>query len=118
MKTSGESRDQGQKGDDSEGWNSEARIADESPRQDPFDSTVARLLIPVDRSAWAVVAGYLGLVCVLLYPSPLAIVAGLLAIRDIRAKPGKHGLARAWFAIVMGILGTVGLILWELSDYR
>jgi GYF domain 2/Domain of unknown function (DUF4190) len=72
-----------------------------------------RVLLPVGRSPWAIVAGYLGLFSVLLLPAPLAIVFGLVAIRDIRKHPEKHGMGRAIFALVMGfgcIAGFVAMI--------
>ena len=40
-------------------------------------------------------------------PAPVAIVLGILAIRDLRKQPGKHGLGRAVFAIVAGALVTL-----------
>jgi len=45
---------------------------------------VTRMLLPVGRSAYAIAAGYLGLVSVLLIPAPFAIIFGVLAIRDIK----------------------------------
>jgi hypothetical protein len=70
------------------------------------DDPVARALLPVGRSGWAIAAGYLALFSVLLIPAPFALVAGVLAVRDIRRNPSKHGLGRAWFGIVMGLLGS------------
>lgn len=73
-----------------------------------------RMLLPVGRSPWAIVAGYLGLISVLFVPAPLAIITGLLAIRHIRRTPNTHGMGRAIFGLVMGIVFTgafvVGLI--------
>ncbi len=70
---------------------------------DPF----IRLALPVGRSLWAIAAGYVGLFSVLLLPAPLAIILGVVAIVDIRRHPDKHGMGRAIFAIVMGVLCTV-----------
>ncbi len=53
----------------------------------------------------AIAAGYVGLFSVLLVPAPLAIL-GVVAIVDIRRHPKKHGMGRAIFAIVMGVLCT------------
>ena len=71
-------------------------------------------LIPIGRSVWAIIAGYLGLFAVLLLPAPLALVTGIIAWRDIQKsksspKP-KLGMGRALFAIIMGALGTALLI--------
>lgn len=70
-----------------------------------------RMLLPVDRSGVAIVAGYCGLFALLVFPAPLALGLGIWALFDIRKSKGrKHGLGRAWFAIIMGILGLVGPI--------
>ena len=69
-----------------------------------------RLIIPIGLSGWAIVAGYLGLFAVLLVPAPFALLTGILAIRDIKRHPDKHGMGRAIFGIVMGGLGTLGLL--------
>ncbi len=67
-----------------------------------------RMLFPVDRSILAIVSGYLGLVSICLLPAPIALVTGVLAVRDIRKSEGrKHGMGRAVFGIVMGSLGSV-----------
>jgi hypothetical protein len=68
-----------------------------------------RMLLPVGRSGWAIAAGYLGLISVLCLPSPLALIAGILAIREMRRNPKKHGMGRAIFGIVMGGIGTICL---------
>jgi len=73
-----------------------------------------RLLLPVGRSVWAIAAGYLALFSVLLVFAPPALICGVVAISDIRkSKLGpnpKHGMGRAIFGIVMGSLGTIGLL--------
>ena len=68
-----------------------------------------RMLVPVGRSGLAIVAGYLGLFSLALFPAPFAIVTGILAVQDIQKHPEKHGLGRAYFGIVMGVLGTLGM---------
>ena len=69
-----------------------------------------RMLLPVDRSGLAIVAGYLGLFSVICIAAPFALVIGILAVRDIKKNPKKHGLGRAWFGIITGALGTVGFV--------
>lgn len=71
---------------------------------------LARVLLPVGRSGWAIAAGYLGLFSLLVAPAPLAIAAGLLALADMRRHPEKLGMGRAVFGLVMGALGTVALV--------
>ncbi len=74
-----------------------------------------RMLLPVGRSAWAIAAGYLGLFSLVILPAPISLVVSIIAIRDVRKsrsspKP-KHGMGRAVFGLVMGILGTLVLLL-------
>ena len=66
-----------------------------------------RMLLPVGRSAWAIVAGYLGLFAFIIFPAPLALVASILAFRDLKAHPEKHGRGRAAFGLIMGVIGTL-----------
>jgi hypothetical protein len=71
------------------------------------DNAVARMIVPVGRSAWALVAGYLGLLSVLLVPAPFALATGIIAALDIQKHPRKHGMGRAIFGIVMGAIGSI-----------
>jgi hypothetical protein len=52
--------------------------------------------------------GYLGLFSILCLPAPLATVFGILAIKDIKKNPHRHGEGRAHFRIAMGTLFVVG----------
>lgn len=79
--------------------------------QDIGQDATMRMLLPVGRSGWAIAAGYLGLISVSLVPAPLALVLGVVAVRDIRRNPHQHGMGRAVFGIVMGALGTLGLLM-------
>ena len=74
------------------------------------DDPVARALLPVGRTGWAIVAGYLGLLSFLIVPAPLALLVGILAVFDLKRRPDKHGLGRAVFAIIMGLAGTTLLV--------
>ena len=65
-------------------------------------SAVMRMLLPVGRSPYAIAAGYLGLAAPLFIPAILAVIFGILAIRDIRKNRNKHGMGRAIFAITIG----------------
>lgn len=82
------------------------RVTNTVAEEDP----ALKYLIPIGRSAWAIAAGYLGLFAVLLIPAPLALGAGILALRDIGKHPEKFGRGRAWFGIVLGLAGTLFLI--------
>lgn len=73
------------------------------------DDAGLRLLLPVGRSMWAIAAGYFGLLSVIPVFSIPALVCGIVGVMDIKksklgSKP-KHGMGRAWFGIIMGVLG-------------
>jgi hypothetical protein len=84
----------------------------QAPAEQPWfgDDPVVRALLPVGRSGWAIAAGYAGLFSLLCLPAPLALAFGLLALRDLRRHPEKHGMGRAVFGLVMGGLGTLVLV--------
>jgi hypothetical protein len=69
-----------------------------------------KLLLPIGRSGWAIAAGYLGLVSVLLVFAPFALITGLLGLRAIRARPELWGRGRAWFGVIMGTVFTALLV--------
>jgi|JI9StandDraft_1071089.scaffolds.fasta_scaffold531487_2 hypothetical protein len=67
-----------------------------------------RMLLPVGRTGLSITAGYVGLAAIAIFPlAPVAIILGVLAVRDLQRKPGSHGMGRAIFAIVAG--GLVSL---------
>jgi hypothetical protein len=67
------------------------------------------MLLPVGRSGYAIAAGYAGLFAVIPFFAPVALVLGILAVRRIKQNPKLHGMGRAVFGLVMGILGTIVL---------
>jgi hypothetical protein len=69
-----------------------------------------RLLLPVGRSGLAIVAGYLGLFSLFLPLGPFAILVAVLAMRDMKAHPEKHGMGRVIFALITGGLNTLILL--------
>ena len=79
------------------------------------DDVAMRLLLPVGQSGWAIASGYLGLVSILMLPAPFAIICGILAIREIRRNPRKHGMGRAIFGIAMGIICLL-LLAWRIQN--
>jgi hypothetical protein len=84
----------------------------QTPQTRPMeDDPTIRMLLPIGRSGWAIAAGYAGLFAVLMLPAPLALVLGIVAIRDIKKHPDKHGMGRAIFGLVSGILFTTLLLL-------
>lgn len=77
----------------------------------PEDDAVVRMLIPIGRSGWAIAAGYAGLFSLIVVPAPLALILGVIALWHLKKNPTKRGLPRAIFGLVMGLVGTVILIL-------
>jgi hypothetical protein len=67
-------------------------------------------VVPVNVSGLAFLAGYMGLAAALCVPAPLALLLGILALKDLEKHPEKSGKGRAWFAIVAGALGTLLLV--------
>ena len=73
------------------------------------------MILPVGRSGLAIAAGYAGLLSILFFPAPLALLLGILAILDIKRNPEKHGMGRAVFALIMGGIFSVILLVSILS---
>ena len=74
---------------------------------EPLSNDAAlRFIIPIGRSGWALAAGYLGLFSLLPFFGVLAVIIGIVAVYDIKTHPDKHGLGRAWFGIIMGVVTT------------
>jgi uncharacterized protein YecT (DUF1311 family) len=71
------------------------------------DNPTMRLLLPVGRSGLAIAAGYLGLLALTVVIAPITLLVSLLAWRDLKRHPEKHGWGRTIFGLVMGILFTV-----------
>jgi hypothetical protein len=79
------------------------------------DQMGMRLLLPVGRSGWAIAAGYLGLFSLLAVPGPVAVIVSIIALVNIQKSKQEgrkrlHGTGRAIFGLLMGILGTAGLV--------
>jgi hypothetical protein len=76
----------------------------------PANDDPLRFVIPVNPSVWAIAAGYLGLFSVLCVFAPFSLIAGILALKDLKANPNKTGRGRALFGIIMGVIGTGTMI--------
>lgn len=73
-------------------------------RRPPPSDDGLQYVVPVNTNVLAILAGYAGLVSVLCFPAPFALILGLLALRDLKRNPGQHGKGRAIFGIVMGVI--------------
>lgn len=69
---------------------------------------------PLMRSRWASAAGVLGWFSVALLPAPVALVAAVIAIAEIRksiaAGRPKSGMGRAIFGLIGGLVGSAVLL--------
>ena len=77
------------------------------PPPDIGDDPAIRMLIPVGRSGLAIAAGYAGLLALIPFFAPVALLLGILAVRDLKRHPDKHGMGRAVFGLVMGAIFTI-----------
>lgn len=66
-----------------------------------------KMLVPLGVDPVALIAGYLGLFCLIIVPSPLALGFGIWALVRLRRNPAARGRVRAWFAIGAGSVGTL-----------
>ena len=74
-------------------------------------------ILPLGRSWQSIVAGYVGLVALFVWPlAPVSIGLGVWAL--VRASQGGHGRGRAIFAIVAGSLGLMGLAISSIPGLR
>jgi hypothetical protein len=75
------------------------------------DDAGMRLLLPVGRSGWAIIAGYLGLMGWLIVPlAPFALMTAELGRRQIAADPRKHGMGREIIGFIGRAIGTALLL--------
>lgn len=97
-------------------------FGDQSPNMNPYapgmtpptptgHDPALGMVVPINTSIWAIAAGYLGLLApiFLCLPAPFAIFCGVMALLELRRKPGMRGHVRAIVGIVLGSLGLVGL---------
>lgn len=68
------------------------------------------LLVPINTPVLAILASYAGLFAVLCFPAPIALVLGVLALMQLKKDPKLSGYGRVWFAIIMGGIGTLALV--------
>jgi len=80
------------------------------PPPKPQTDESLKWVLPIGRSGLAIAAGYLGIFSILFFPAPIALVVGILALRDLKKNPTKGGIGRAWLGVIAGALGTIALI--------
>lgn len=75
------------------------------PYRPPDPAT--KWLLPVGRSGWAIAAGYAGLFALVVFPAPIALALGIVALVDLHRRPGLMGRGRAIFGLTVGAVGTL-----------
>jgi hypothetical protein len=81
------------------------------PHSRPEDNAALRMVVPIGQSPLALISGYLGLISLAFcFLGPVAVILGILGIRQIRNNPHMHGSYRAIIGIALGAISTVGLI--------
>ena len=79
--------------------------------QQPGIDPALGFIVPVGQSVWAIVSGYLGLLSLgVCFLGPLAVITGIVGIRDIQKHPGRGGIIRCVIGIVFGLLGSLGMV--------
>ena len=71
----------------------------------------ADVAAPTGRATWAIPAFVLGLLSICMIPAPLAVVASVVAIREMWQDRRKGGMAFAVIGLVLGIIGSFLLFL-------
>jgi len=69
-----------------------------------------RAIMPIGRSGWAIAAGYLGLFSFIPGLGVFAAIFGIVAVRHIKKNTNKHGLGRAIFGIVAGVISIIAYV--------
>jgi hypothetical protein len=78
-----------------------------------------RMLLPVGRSGWAIAAGYLGLLSLgCFFLGPAAILCSVMAMRDMKLHPERHGMGRVVTGFVLGGIGTIVLCIFSVGFVR
>lgn len=80
------------------------------PRPANHGGDSLKFLAAGNESGWATVAGILGWLSVFLVFGPFALAAGLKALKDLKDFPNKTGHGKATLGVVMGALGSIGLL--------
>ena len=102
-----EDRPRRRRDDEEEDWEDD-RPRRRRRRPEPDPDPALKYVVPLNTSALAIIAGYVGLVSVLCFPAPFALLLGFLALQQLKNNPRLDGKGRAIFAIVMG--GVFSLI--------
>lgn len=80
------------------------------PPQKTTEQKVLEMTIPINRSGWAIAAGYVALFSFpFVFLGPVALILGIVGLLDARKKQLK-GNGRSIFAIIYGGVMTIAFI--------
>ena len=66
-----------------------------------------KLVLPMATPFTAIIAGYLGLLSLLLIPAPFAVIFGVVGLVQIQRRERSYGKVRCWVGILLGGAGTL-----------
>lgn len=74
------------------------------------------MVMPINRSGWALAAGYVALFSIpFVFLAPVAVILGIIGLLDLKKNPSRAGRGRCWFAVIYGgltiVLSAIVLIL-------
>lgn len=66
------------------------------------------MVIPINRSGWALAAGYVALFSIpFVFLAPIGVALGIVGLVDLKKNPSRAGRGRCWFAVIYGGLTMV-----------
>ena len=87
------------------------QIPHTAPHYTQSNDAALGYIVPINTSIWAIFASYAALFSLVIFPAPIALFLGIIALIDVNKHPEKGGKGRAIFAIVMGAVFTPLLLL-------
>jgi hypothetical protein len=77
----------------------------------PQRDRALEMVLPVNRAPLAIVAGYLGIFSLLVFPGPIAVLVSVIALQQLKTTPDVGGRGRAWFGLIAGAVASVVLVI-------
>ncbi|MBO6513223.1 MAG: DUF4190 domain-containing protein [Phycisphaerales bacterium] len=75
-----------------------------------------KYLIPMGTSPIPMIAGYLGLFSILVFPAPFALIFGVVGLKQLKNKNITNGKGRCWTGIILGSIFTaLPIVLYAIS---
>lgn len=88
-------------------------------QQDKKNQKAMEILLPVNRSAWAIACGYLAFFSIIPLINvvflPATVLTGILGLYDLAKNPTKKGRGRIIFGFAMSTIGFLGWVFYYTS---